>query len=52
MYKRQVLNIASGEPRRVGELLDEMLAMSEVAITVEQDPALSLIHISEPTRPY
>lgn len=34
-----VLNIASGEPRRVGELLEELLAMSQVAITVQQDPA-------------
>jgi GDP-4-dehydro-6-deoxy-D-mannose reductase len=34
-----ILNIASGEPRRVGALLEELLAMSDVAITVEKDPA-------------
>lgn len=34
-----ILNIASGEPRRIGALLDEMLAMSPAAITIEQDAA-------------
>jgi GDP-4-dehydro-6-deoxy-D-mannose reductase len=34
-----VLNIASGQPRRVGDLLDALLALSDVAITVEQDQA-------------
>ena len=35
-----VLNIASGEPRRIGDVLDALLAMSRAAIRVERDPAL------------
>ncbi len=35
-----VLNVASGEPRRIGDVLDALLAMSRVAIRVEPDPAL------------
>lgn len=33
-----ILNIASGEPLRVGALLDDLLAMSDVGIAVEKDP--------------
>lgn len=32
-----ILNIASGEPRRIGDLLDKLLAMSRVEISVEPD---------------
>ena len=35
-----VLNVASGEPRRIGDVLDTLLTMSRVAIRVEHDPAL------------
>ena len=35
-----VLNVASGEPRRIGDVLDALLVMSRVAIRVERDPAL------------
>ena len=35
-----VLNIASGEPRRMGDVLDALLALSRVAIRVVPDPAL------------
>ena len=35
-----VLNLASGEPRRIGDVLDALLALSQVAIRVEPDPAL------------
>ncbi|WP_108682478.1 NAD-dependent epimerase/dehydratase family protein [Methyloceanibacter sp. wino2] len=33
-----ILNIASGEPRRIGDILDALLALSQKQITVEQDP--------------
>lgn len=33
-----ILNIASGVPRRIGDLLGGLLAMSEAKILVEQDP--------------
>ena len=35
-----VLNLASGEPRRIGDVLDALLAMSPAGITVEQDEKL------------
>ena len=35
-----VLNIASGEPRRIGDVLDALLALSQVTIRVEPDSAL------------
>ncbi len=35
-----VLNLASGEPRRIGDVLDALLRLSSVAIRVERDPAL------------
>lgn len=35
-----VLNLASGEPRRLGDALDALLAMSRVPIRVERDAAL------------
>ena len=35
-----VINIASGVPRRMGDVLDAMLAMSDVEIDIEQDRAL------------
>lgn len=34
-----ILNIASGTPRRIRDLLDHMVALSGLAITVERDPA-------------
>ncbi len=34
-----ILNIASGTPRRIRELLDHLVALSGAAITVEPDPA-------------
>jgi GDP-4-dehydro-6-deoxy-D-mannose reductase len=34
-----ILNIASGEPRKIGDLLRRLLEMSRVPIAVEQDPA-------------
>jgi GDP-4-dehydro-6-deoxy-D-mannose reductase len=34
-----ILNIASGVPRRIGDMLQTLLVLSRVAITVEQDPA-------------
>jgi len=34
-----ILNIASGTPRRIRDLLDRLVALSGVAITVEPDPA-------------
>jgi GDP-4-dehydro-6-deoxy-D-mannose reductase len=34
-----IINIASGVPRRIGAVLDELLAQSRVPISVEQDPA-------------
>jgi GDP-4-dehydro-6-deoxy-D-mannose reductase len=33
-----ILNIASGEPRKIGDLLKRLLEMSRVPISVEQDP--------------
>ncbi len=35
-----VLNLASGEPRRIGDILDALLGLSSVPIHVERDPAL------------
>ena len=35
-----VLNVASGEPRRIGDVLDALLALSRAVIRVEHDPAL------------
>ena len=35
-----VLNVASGEPRRIGDVLDALLAMSGAVIRIERDPAL------------
>ena len=34
-----ILNVASGTPCRIGDMLQTLLALSRVAITVEQDPA-------------
>lgn len=34
-----IMNIASGEPRKIGDLLTHLLAMSRVPIAIEQDPA-------------
>lgn len=34
-----ILNIASGKARRVGDLLDELLSLSQAEVTIEQDPA-------------
>jgi GDP-4-dehydro-6-deoxy-D-mannose reductase len=34
-----VMNLASGKPRRIGDMLDSLLAMSEVPIEVTPDPA-------------
>jgi GDP-4-dehydro-6-deoxy-D-mannose reductase len=34
-----ILNIASGIPQRIGDILERLLGQSRVAITVEQDPA-------------
>ena len=34
-----ILNVASGNPCRIGDMLQTLLALSRVAITVEQDPA-------------
>ena len=34
-----ILNIASGVPRRIGDLLERLLSLSRARITVEQDPA-------------
>lgn len=35
-----VMNVASGEPRRIGDVLDAMLSLSRAPIRVEPDPAL------------
>ena len=35
-----VINVASGKPRRMGDVLDALLAMSRAVIRVERDPAL------------
>lgn len=37
--RRQVFNIASGDPVPVGRLLDILLSMARTDVTVEQDPA-------------
>jgi GDP-4-dehydro-6-deoxy-D-mannose reductase len=34
----QVLNIASGVPRRIGDILEQLLSRSAIRITIEQDP--------------
>lgn len=34
-----ILNVASGIPCRIGDMLKTLMALSQVAITVEQDPA-------------
>lgn len=34
-----ILNIASGVPRRIGDVLDELLAMTRVPIAVKTDPS-------------
>jgi GDP-4-dehydro-6-deoxy-D-mannose reductase len=34
-----VMNLASGKPRRIGDMLDTLLAMSDVRIEVAPDPA-------------
>jgi GDP-4-dehydro-6-deoxy-D-mannose reductase len=34
-----ILNLASGIPVKIGELLDRLLALSSTRITIEQDPA-------------
>lgn len=34
-----ILNIASGEPRRIGDILDRLLALAGVRASVEVDPA-------------
>jgi GDP-4-dehydro-6-deoxy-D-mannose reductase len=33
-----ILNVASGVPRRIGDVLQQLLAQSRVKITIEQDP--------------
>ena len=38
--RHAVLNLASGEPRRIGDALDAMLRLSRVPIRVEKDEAL------------
>ncbi len=35
-----VLNVASGDPRRIGDVLDALLALSGTVIRIERDPAL------------
>jgi GDP-4-dehydro-6-deoxy-D-mannose reductase len=35
----RILNLASGIPRRIGEILDELLALAGVSVRIEQDPA-------------
>jgi GDP-4-dehydro-6-deoxy-D-mannose reductase len=39
MESNCIFNIASGVPRRVGAVLDQLLRLSSVKIAVEQDPA-------------
>jgi GDP-4-dehydro-6-deoxy-D-mannose reductase len=34
-----ILNLASGKPLRIGQILDDLIAMAKVAIRVESDPA-------------
>jgi len=36
---RSTFNIASGEPQTIAAMLDRLMAMTDTAITVEQDPA-------------
>ena len=38
--RHAVLNLASGEPRRIGDALDTLLRLSRVPIRVERDEAL------------
>jgi GDP-4-dehydro-6-deoxy-D-mannose reductase len=33
-----IMNVASGIPRRIGDLLEALIARSKVSITIEQDP--------------
>jgi GDP-4-dehydro-6-deoxy-D-mannose reductase len=35
----EILNLASGIPRRIGEILDELIALTAVSVRIEQDPA-------------
>jgi GDP-4-dehydro-6-deoxy-D-mannose reductase len=35
----EVFNIASGKPRRIASVLDDLIRLSKLAVTVEQDPA-------------
>lgn len=35
----EIFNLASGTPRRVGDMLDKLLSLSEVEIELQQDPA-------------
>ena len=35
-----ILNLASGQPRRIGDILAELVALAKVTIRVEPDPAL------------
>jgi GDP-4-dehydro-6-deoxy-D-mannose reductase len=34
-----ILNLASGIPRRIGDILDELIALAGVSVRIEQDPA-------------
>ncbi|HQT88647.1 MAG TPA: NAD-dependent epimerase/dehydratase family protein [Acidiphilium sp.] len=34
-----VLNLASGQPRRIGSMLDDLIARSGLAVTIKADPA-------------
>jgi GDP-4-dehydro-6-deoxy-D-mannose reductase len=34
-----ILNLASGIPRRIGDILDELIALVGVSARIEQDPA-------------
>jgi GDP-4-dehydro-6-deoxy-D-mannose reductase len=34
-----ILNLASGIPRRIGDILDELIALAGISIRLEQDPA-------------
>ena len=51
MYKRQVQNPYALVNRSADNGLDETLLRSGVGL-LAYSPLLSLIHISEPTRPY
>jgi GDP-4-dehydro-6-deoxy-D-mannose reductase len=35
----EILNLASGIPRRIGEILDELIALAGLSVRIEQDPA-------------